>query len=295
MPAGPRGHAPRVFSPARGVSSAGRAPALQAGGHRFDPGTLHLSQTLPGVGNVASRAGSQRYARPAGGGCRRAADRPTMPTRCGGGSLPPDGQPDAYRAMRMWRGRGRRRGEFLDAASCHCSHCRAATGSAFKAFAGIERGKLELRRGADGLLVTAPTRCTTRAAPSADRCSFRSSETASTSTWRWARWSTRRRYARRSTSSRPPRRPGSKSPTASRSTRSTVRPANPLLRGHLGGALGCAGHTAQAALRRICKLRVTGRSRCAPARARLTVEHLARAAPTRATPSATGCAGGCAP
>src|SRR6266850_5537029 len=26
---------------ARGVSSAGRAPALQAGGHRFDPGTLH--------------------------------------------------------------------------------------------------------------------------------------------------------------------------------------------------------------------------------------------------------------
>jgi hypothetical protein len=26
----------------RGVSSAGRAPALQAGGRRFDPGTLHL-------------------------------------------------------------------------------------------------------------------------------------------------------------------------------------------------------------------------------------------------------------
>ena len=25
----------------RGVSSVGRAPALQAGGHRFDPGTLH--------------------------------------------------------------------------------------------------------------------------------------------------------------------------------------------------------------------------------------------------------------
>ena len=25
----------------RGVSSAGRAPALQAGGHRFDPDTLH--------------------------------------------------------------------------------------------------------------------------------------------------------------------------------------------------------------------------------------------------------------
>ena len=27
--------------PKWGVSSAGRAPALQAGGHRFDPGTLH--------------------------------------------------------------------------------------------------------------------------------------------------------------------------------------------------------------------------------------------------------------
>ena len=26
----------------RGVSSDGRAPALQAGGHRFDPGTLHF-------------------------------------------------------------------------------------------------------------------------------------------------------------------------------------------------------------------------------------------------------------
>src|SRR6185503_20067226 len=31
----------------RGVSSAGRAPALQAGGHRFDPGTLHLPMPDP--------------------------------------------------------------------------------------------------------------------------------------------------------------------------------------------------------------------------------------------------------
>ena len=29
------------LNPIWGVSSAGRAPALQAGGHRFDPGTLH--------------------------------------------------------------------------------------------------------------------------------------------------------------------------------------------------------------------------------------------------------------
>jgi hypothetical protein len=34
--------------------------------------------------------------------------------------------------------------EFLYAANCHCSRCRAATGSAFKAFAGIEREKLTL-------------------------------------------------------------------------------------------------------------------------------------------------------
>src|SRR5204862_7538544 len=31
----------RRFGRARGCSSAGRAPALQAGGHRFDPGQLH--------------------------------------------------------------------------------------------------------------------------------------------------------------------------------------------------------------------------------------------------------------
>jgi hypothetical protein len=43
--------------------------------------------------------------------------------------------------------------EFLYAANCHCSRCRAATGSAFKAFAGIERPKLELADGAGALLV----------------------------------------------------------------------------------------------------------------------------------------------
>jgi hypothetical protein len=42
---------------------------------------------------------------------------------------------------------------FRYAANCHCSRCRAATGSAFKPFAGIEREKLELVEGADGLLV----------------------------------------------------------------------------------------------------------------------------------------------
>ena len=43
--------------------------------------------------------------------------------------------------------------EFLYASNCHCSQCRAATGSAFKAFAGIEREKLEITDGRDNLLV----------------------------------------------------------------------------------------------------------------------------------------------
>jgi hypothetical protein len=42
---------------------------------------------------------------------------------------------------------------FLYAANCHCSQCRAATGSAFKPFAGIEREKLEITEGVDKLLV----------------------------------------------------------------------------------------------------------------------------------------------
>jgi hypothetical protein len=43
--------------------------------------------------------------------------------------------------------------EFLYAMNCHCSNCRAATGSAFKAMAGIEREKLEFTRGQDALLI----------------------------------------------------------------------------------------------------------------------------------------------
>ena len=45
------------------------------------------------------------------------------------------------------------RDEFLYAMNCHCSRCRAGTGSAFKPFAGIERGKLRIVRGANSLLV----------------------------------------------------------------------------------------------------------------------------------------------
>src|SRR3989440_12618866 len=43
--------------------------------------------------------------------------------------------------------------EFLYAANCHCSNCRRTTGSAFKPFGGIERGKLEVTDGADKLLI----------------------------------------------------------------------------------------------------------------------------------------------
>ena len=43
--------------------------------------------------------------------------------------------------------------DFRYALNCHCSNCRAATGSAFKPFGGIEREKLELTDGADRLLV----------------------------------------------------------------------------------------------------------------------------------------------
>jgi hypothetical protein len=40
---------------------------------------------------------------------------------------------------------------FAYAMNCHCSHCRAATGSAFKAIAGIEREKLVLTSGEEQL------------------------------------------------------------------------------------------------------------------------------------------------
>ena len=56
--------------------------------------------------------------------------------------------------------------EFRYSANCHCSQCRAATGSAFKAFAGIERDKLTVTEGDDRLMVFGEdelndTRCAT--------------------------------------------------------------------------------------------------------------------------------------
>lgn len=43
--------------------------------------------------------------------------------------------------------------EFLYAAYCHCSRCRAATGAAAKPFAGIEKEKVAVTKGAGNLLV----------------------------------------------------------------------------------------------------------------------------------------------
>ena len=55
---------------------------------------------------------------------------------------------------------------FVYSANCHCSNCRAATGSAFKPFAGIEREKLAITDGEDCLLIVGDdllndTRCAT--------------------------------------------------------------------------------------------------------------------------------------
>ena len=43
--------------------------------------------------------------------------------------------------------------EFQYALNCHCSDCRRSTGSAFKAFAGIERTKLNITRGQEQILI----------------------------------------------------------------------------------------------------------------------------------------------
>jgi len=43
--------------------------------------------------------------------------------------------------------------EFRYALNCHCSNCRAATGSAFKPFGGIERDKLRVTKGEASLMI----------------------------------------------------------------------------------------------------------------------------------------------
>ena len=43
--------------------------------------------------------------------------------------------------------------EFVAALNCHCSNCRAATGSAFLPWGEIERAKLRVTKGAGSLMV----------------------------------------------------------------------------------------------------------------------------------------------
>ena len=43
--------------------------------------------------------------------------------------------------------------EFSYALNCHCSNCRRTTGSAFKPFAGIARGKFGVTEGFDNLML----------------------------------------------------------------------------------------------------------------------------------------------
>ncbi|KRQ99982.1 GFA family protein [Bradyrhizobium valentinum] len=43
--------------------------------------------------------------------------------------------------------------EFAYALNCHCSDCRRTTGSAFKPFAGIARGKFDVTKGKDNIMI----------------------------------------------------------------------------------------------------------------------------------------------
>lgn len=43
--------------------------------------------------------------------------------------------------------------KFLYSLNCHCSQCRKATGSAFKPFAGIERSRLSVVKGAENIVI----------------------------------------------------------------------------------------------------------------------------------------------
>ena len=97
--------------------------------------------------------------------------------------------------------------EFVYAANCHCSQCRAATGSAFKAFSGDRAAEARGHERPGGHPHHRGGRrerhaLRRRAAPS----SSPSCATARSCTSRWDRWWTRPRSARPSTSSSAPRR-----------------------------------------------------------------------------------------
>src|SRR5689334_24736761 len=89
MVASPSVTGPLVFGLCKiwGVSSAGRAPALQAGGHRFDPDTLHGGARLVGLAPLFVGPTSVWTSRRGLGSVRRRYVAATRPPP--GNSLPP--------------------------------------------------------------------------------------------------------------------------------------------------------------------------------------------------------------
>jgi hypothetical protein len=115
--------------------------------------------------------------------------------------------------------------EFRYALYCHCSDCRRATGSAFKPFAGIERGKLGITKGEEQVLIFGDEnanhdiRCRYAA-----RFCIQWSVMALSSTLLWARSLMIRKPARAHTFLSGTRLRGSRSLTAFRSVMNTHRP-----------------------------------------------------------------------
>jgi hypothetical protein len=114
---------------------------------------------------------------------------------------------------------------FLYAANCHCSNCRASTGSAFKAFAGIEREKLEITAGVDTLLVWGDDDANHTRCAICGSLLYSVVRHGATCMSRWDRSPTTRRSAQPNTSSSARRRPGSRSRTTCRNPTSTSQPA----------------------------------------------------------------------
>ena len=111
--------------------------------------------------------------------------------------------------------------EFLYAANCHCSNCRAGTGSAFKPFAGIERDKLRVVEGGDRLLVWGDDTANHTRCGVCGSLLYSVVRTAPTCTWRWDLSRTTRASARQSTSSSAQGHRGSRSRMTCLSRRST--------------------------------------------------------------------------
>jgi hypothetical protein len=112
--------------------------------------------------------------------------------------------------------------EFLYAANCHCSRCHAATGSAFKPFAGIEREKLEITDGLDRLLVFGEEDSNDTRRAVCGSLLFSVVREGAYVHVALGRSSTLPPFGPAGTSSSAPRHPGSRSPTTCRNSRSST-------------------------------------------------------------------------